>query len=177
MKIGVISDTHRNHEYIEKAVQFLVKKQNVSAIYHLGDDYDDVKALEDYHIEIAQVPGTYDEGYRNKSLPAKITETVLGINILLVHSIDKDAADSDLFRADIILHGHTHIAELRLDDGHLFMNPGHLKGPLDRNMPPTFGILTVLDREVSAAVYDLKMKVVNSIELTRTENGLHKSYG
>jgi len=177
MKIGIISDTHRNHEYIEKVAEFLVKKQNVGAIYHLGDDYEDMRALEDYHVEIAQVPGVYDEGYRNKSLSAKITETVLGVNILLVHSIDKDVTDNDLFKADIILHGHTHIEELRLEDGRLFMNPGHLKGPLDRNKPPSFGLLTILDREITASVYDLKMKIINTIELTRTENGLHKSYG
>jgi len=177
MKIGIISDTHRNYEYIEKAMQFLTKKQNVDAVYHLGDDYDDVKALEEYHVEVAQVPGLFDEGYRNRTIPAKTTENVLGLNILLVHSIDKDATNDDLFRADIILYGHTHMEELRLEDGHLFINPGHLKGPLDRNKAPTFAVLTILDREVSAVIYDLKFKPVNSIELSRSENGLYKSYG
>lgn len=174
MKIGIVSDTHRNKELLLNAVEWLVTRQKISTLYHLGDDYDDVNDLGDLYIDMVQVPGVYDERYKNGSLPAKIFENLLGISILLVHSIDKDLTDDDISKSDIILHGHTHKEELRLEDGKLYMNPGHLKGPLDKNMPPTFGLLSILDRDITATIYNLNFKIVQSIELLRSENGIYK---
>jgi len=175
MKIGVVSDTHRNKEYLTNAVDWLVNRQKIAALYHLGDDYDDVADLGDLFLEIVQVPGIYDERYKNGTLPAKIVETILGLNILLIHSVEKDLSDEDISRSDIVLFGHNHREELRLEDGRLFMNPGHLKGALEKNMPPTFGMLTILDREVTATIYNMNFKQVQSIELLRSESGLYKA--
>jgi uncharacterized protein len=175
MKIGVVSDTHRNIEYLEKTVDWLTSRQKIAALYHLGDDYDDVNVLGDRFLDILQIPGIYDERYKNGTLPAKIREVVMGVQILLVHSIDKDLEPDDIVRSDIILHGHTHKEELRLEDGKLFMNPGHLKGPLEKNLPPTFGLLNILDREVTATIFNLNFKPVRTIELVRSESGLYKA--
>ncbi|HLV32941.1 MAG TPA: metallophosphoesterase family protein [Chitinispirillaceae bacterium] len=175
MKIGIVSDTHRNKAYLNDTVEWLVNRQKIAALYHLGDDYDDVVDLAGYYLELVQVPGIYDERYRKGTLPAKIFESVLGVTILLVHSLEKDVTKEDVLRSDIILYGHTHKEELRLDDGRLYMNPGHLKGPMEKNMPPTFGLLTIVDREITATIYDLKFKTVQSIELIRSESGLYKA--
>lgn len=175
MRIGVVSDTHRNSEYLEKAVDLLVSRQKISTLYHLGDDYNDVKGLSEHYLEIVQVPGIYEEGYKNKTLPATVIENIQGVQILLVHSLEKDLDDDDLMNSDIILYGHTHKRELRLEDGKLFMNPGHLKGPLEKNMSPSFGLLTIMNREVTASVYDMKMNEISSMELLRSESGLYKS--
>jgi len=175
MKIGVVSDTHRNGANLEKTTEWLNRKQKIAALYHLGDDYDDVKVLENLYLEIAQVPGTYDERYRNGTLPAKLNESVLGLQILLVHCFDKDVDKIDIIRSDIILYGHTHRAEILLEDGKLYMNPGHLKGPLDKKMPPSFGMLTILDRQVVATIYNLEFEPIHSLELLRSENGLYKA--
>jgi uncharacterized protein len=174
MKIGVVSDTHRNKELLKKAVDWMVSRQKIAALYHLGDDYDDVADLGEYFLEIVQIPGTYDERYKNGTLPAKISETILGVSMLLVHTIEKDLTNNDLVKSDIILHGHTHKEELRLEDGKLFLNPGHLKGPMEKNAPPTFGIITIGDREVTATIYDMNFKVVKNMELLRSESGLFK---
>jgi len=175
MKIGIVSDTHRNKEFLNSAVDWLVNRQKIAVLYHLGDDYDDVKELGDLFLEIVQVPGIYDERYKKGTLPAKIVETILGLNIMLVHSVEKDLSDNDLSRSDIILYGHSHHEELRLEDGRLFMNPGHMKGPLEKNMPPTFGLLNIMDREVSATIFNMNFKPVESIELLRSESGLYKA--
>src|SRR5664279_3913859 len=90
MKIGIISDTHRNIEYLTEAVDWLIDKQKIAMIYHLGDDYDDVKCLADKYIDIVQVPGIYDERYINGELAKTSVENVLGLRILLVHALDKD---------------------------------------------------------------------------------------
>lgn len=175
MKIGIISDSHGNIENQEKVVDWLTKKQKIDALYHLGDDYDDVAQLGDYFLEIVQVPGIYDERYKNKSLPAKVFETVHRLNILLVHVLEKDVTKDDIMRSDIILHGHTHKEEIRLDNGRLYVNPGHIKGPLDKNMPPSFGMITIADKSVSVAIYGLDFKPIRTMELMRSESGLYKT--
>jgi putative phosphoesterase len=175
MKIGIVSDTHGNIELLETAVDWLVRKQKIAMLYHLGDDYDDVKGLGDRFIEIVQVPGIYDGRYKDGSLPAKSFETVLGLTVLLVHSYEKDVTPEDIQHSDIIVYGHTHRAELKLVDGKLFINPGHLKGPLEKNMSPTFGVLAILDRNASAIIYGMNFKQVQAIEFMRSESGLYKT--
>jgi putative phosphoesterase len=175
MKIGIVSDTHKNKELLGKVVQWFVQRQKITTMYHLGDDYDDVAGLGDQFSELLQVPGIYDQRYRSGELAAKTFEIILGITILLVHCLEKDATDEDINRSDIILHGHTHRQELRLDDGKLFFNPGHLKGPLDKNMPPTFGVLNIHDREVEATIYGLDFKPIHGMEMIRSESGLYRA--
>lgn len=175
MKIGIISDTHRNKEYISNVADWLINRQKVAALYHLGDDYDDVKELGELYLEIVQVPGIYDERYKNGKLASKVFENILGVSILLVHSLEKDVTTDDIVKSDIILHGHTHHEELRLDDGKLYMNPGHLKGAMDKNMPPTFGMLSIMDREIIASIYSLQFKPIHTLELLRSESGLYKA--
>ncbi|MDG5814448.1 metallophosphoesterase family protein [Chitinispirillales bacterium ANBcel5] len=176
MKIGVVSDTHKNIDYLQKASEFLISRQKVASIYHLGDDYEDVMGLEDWYVEIVQIPGIYDERYRNGTLPAKLREAILGLEILLVHSIQKDLTEDDKIKSDVILSGHTHKQDLTLDEGILYMNPGHLKGKLDKNMPPSFGMLSIENRSVTATIFDLNFKEINSIQLMRSESGLYRSY-
>lgn len=174
MKIGVVSDTHRNVKLLEGVVSWMTR-QRIAVLYHLGDDYDDVSGLADHFSELVQVPGIYNERYRNGQLPAKLFEEVLGITIMLVHCVEKDVTDEDISRSDIILYGHTHRAELRIDDGTLFFNPGHLKGAMDKNMPPSFGVLEIKDRDLEAAIYNLDFTTVQSMTLIRSESGLYRA--
>lgn len=174
MKIGVVSDTHRNREYLGKAVDWLLKRHKIASLFHLGDDYEDVMDLTETYLEVIQVPGIYDERYKDGSLPAKVIETVQGLCILLMHSLEKDLSHDDTLRSNIILYGHTHRAELRLEDGLLYMNPGHLKGPLDKNVPPSFGLLDIRDRGVNATIFSLDFKPVHFVELLRSEDRLYK---
>jgi putative phosphoesterase len=175
MKIGIVSDTHKNRELLDTVVAWMVQRQKIATLYHLGDDYADVVGLDEQFSEIVQVPGIYDERYKSGELPAKVFESIIGITIMLVHSLEKDVDKSDIGRSDIILHGHTHKFELRIDDGKLFFNPGHLKGLHDKNMAPTFGILTIGDRDLSAAIYGLDFKPVQSISMIRSESGLYRA--
>jgi hypothetical protein len=175
MKIGIISDTHGNMELFESAADWLIQRQKIAILYHLGDDYDDVKFLGDRYVEVVQVPGLYDDRYKDGSLPAKRFEMVLGLTVLIVHSHEKDATREDIRRSDILVSGHTHRAEIKIIDGRLYINPGHLKGPLDKNMPPSFGLLTVQDRGVSVAIYGADFKLIRAMELVRSESGLYKT--
>ncbi len=175
MKIGIVSDTHRNVEYLSDVVDWLIERHKIAMLYHLGDDYDDVKCLAEKYIDIVQVPGIYDERYSNGSLPKKIVENVLGLRILLVHAMEKDVSKEDKLISDVILHGHTHKAEISLEDSLLCFNPGHLKAPKDKNFPPSFGVLDIQDNALFAKVFSLDFKPVLSMELLRAENGLYKA--
>ena len=64
MKIGVISDTHRNMALLDQVVEWMSQRQRISVLYHLGDDYNDVAGLGDRFSELLQVPGLYDERYK-----------------------------------------------------------------------------------------------------------------
>ncbi len=175
MKIGIVSDTHRNVAYLSDVVEWLIARQKITLLYHLGDDYDDTKCLAEKFIDIVQVPGIYDGRYSDGSLPKSSVENVLGLRILLVHSLEKDVTKDDRLMSDVILYGHTHKCEITFSDGLLCMNPGHLKGPKDKNFPPTFGLLDIQDKMLSAKIFGLDFKNIHSMELLRTENRLYKA--
>lgn len=175
MKLGVVSDTHRNREYLNKAAKWLIHHQRIALLCHLGDDYDDVIELADEGIDILQVPGIYNPKYLDKTLPAKIQENIMGVRILLVHCMEKDVTKEDRAVADIILHGHTHRPELLLEDGLLKMNPGHLKGPKEKNIEPSFGLLDIGNKDVTASLFNLSFKPIQSIHMMRSETGLYKA--
>ncbi len=175
MKIGVVSDTHRNAAFLEKVIGRL-RKEHIAILYHLGDDFQDVVDYADSRFDIVQVPGIYHPGYRDGSLEKKRVETVQGLRIMLVHSLDKDFSDEDRIHADMVLHGHTHRAQISLEDGFLYMNPGHLKGPMDKNTPPSFGFLEIQEKSVEAKIYNLDFEEVESMSLGRSEGGLYRVY-
>jgi putative phosphoesterase len=175
MKIGVVSDTHRNKKFLAEVVAWMQKNHRISALYHLGDDYDDVIDLSDRFLEIVQVPGIYDPRYTDGTLGAVVKENVMGIRIALVHSAEKDLTDEIKSSSDIILYGHTHKPELQVIDGKLFMNPGHLKAEKDKTVPASFGILDIQDRNMTASIYGLNYKTVETARLMRSEQGLFKA--
>jgi putative phosphoesterase len=174
MKIGILSDTHRNKENLNLVVDWLLKRQRISMLFHLGDDYSDVLELTERYIEVVQVPGLYDKEYTAKTASPTIIETIQGLDILLVHALDKDLTREDALRSDIILSGHTHHPEIRLEDGVLYVNPGHLKGPMDKNAPPSFGLLDIQDKNVNVKIINLDFKVVQEMSLLRSGSGLYK---
>jgi putative phosphoesterase len=175
MKVGIVSDTHRNKELLSTVVTWMEKNQRIAMLYHLGDDYNDVTELSDRYLEITQIPGIYDPKYLDGSLPATLTETVMGLRILLIHSIEKDMTPQMKQNSDIILHGHTHKPEMKLVDGLLYMNPGHLKSPKDKNTPASFGILDIQDKNIAATIFGIDYKVIESIKIMRSEQGLYKA--
>jgi predicted phosphodiesterase len=175
MKIGVVSDTHRNTGLLVDVADWLIANHGIESLYHLGDDYADAQALDDKGIEIVQVPGIYHPGYHNGTIPRKVWKTPLELRILLVHARERDMNDEDAVSADVVLYGHTHACELRLDEGRLYMNPGHLKGEMDKHMPASFGVLEVREDAVVGEIYNLSYGIISRLELLRSESGLYKA--
>jgi putative phosphoesterase len=174
MKIGIVSDTHRNTKNLLDVCEWLIVHKHIAALYHLGDDYDDVLVLSDQGIDIIQVPGIYDKKYIDGSARATRKENILGLRILLVHFLEKDVSKDERAVSDIILYGHTHRTEIKLEDGKLLMNPGHMKSTLDKNLAPSFGMVDIQEKTVIAQVFDLDYKSIERVELFRSEIGLYK---
>jgi putative phosphoesterase len=175
VKIGIVSDTHRNTDLLADAVEWLGRRHGIATLYHLGDDYEDLGGLAESQLEIVQVPGIYHNGYRDGSIPPRAFETVLGLRILLLHSTEKDLTDEDRHSADVVLYGHTHRPEMHIDQGRLYMNPGHLKAAIDKQTPASFGLLDVQDKAVQASIFNLKHEVMEQMQLVRSENGLYRA--
>ena len=174
MKIGILSDTHRNKKNIHLVSELLVQHKHINSIYHLGDDYDDVLELQNLGVDVVQVPGLYDKKYFDSESARKHVETIYGIRILLIHSLDKDGTDNDITNSDIILYGHTHKGEIQLSDAKLFINPGHLKSDMDKNSKPSFGYLEILEKKVTTTLFNLQFKIVESHDYLYSEIGFYK---
>lgn len=174
MKIGVISDSHKDFEALEVAIE-IFKKEKVDKIIHLGDDYDDIGheinnnsgsvAQRREIISVIKVPGVYDMEYLDPKIPNRVILDFEGIKILLTHSSEphkKDlSADTEPFvmakkeSVNIILCGHTHIPEIAKKNGFVILNPGHLKKDNNRGYPPTYAVISLKDKNIKIKVIEL----------------------
>lgn len=132
-KIGIISDTHDNLPKIKKAVE-VFNTEEVNFVLHAGDIVApfSIEKLFELKCDWRAVFGNNDgekEGLRRKS-NNKICEPPIKIElgnkkILLTHDLAKI---KDLGDTEIIIFGHTHLAESYEKNGKLFINPGEAGG-------------------------------------------------
>ncbi len=146
-KIIVISDTHGNQKLLRKA---LSKEENISHIFHLGDNYEDIENnldLTDGKI-IYRVPGIYHSGYITRKLPAILEINIEDKTFFLVHNI-QDIVPINLPPKSIVLFGHSHHPELNLDGNVFSANPGHLKKDNDRNSDASYLVIEISKKETT----------------------------
>lgn len=133
MLIGVISDTHDNIHKIQEAVT-VFNKEAVDMVIHLGDYVApfSLKPLEALKCPWKGVFGNNDGEKQGLIAMSKgnITEGPLrlkfaGISICAVHDI---TTMQNPCKADLLLHGHTHKAEIINKDGLFSVNPGECGG-------------------------------------------------
>ena len=172
MLIGILSDTHRNSSLHQEVLDLLVS-ESVERIYHLGDDYPDGELEISYGIEILRVPGLYCPEYQDRHVENVVFDSVHGVNIVMAHDI-KDIHGKDIVCNDIILSGHTHKSELRIENGKLYMNPGHLKGPKDKGRNPSYGLLEIDFGTIQASIIETGGSKIASLSLRKDETGLFK---
>ena len=164
MKIGVVSDSHGEIENLIKIGKWLVDKQNVEVIVHLGDDYDDALVLENLGVRILKVPGVFSKYYQDEEISNRIVETFNGRKVLITHTecshekdLSKDIKPEILVSkkaVDIVLYGHTHIPRIEQRRGILFVNPGHLKTQDKKGYPPTSAVID-FNNQISVNIFDL----------------------
>lgn len=161
-KIGVVSDSHGHLENLRRAIKAM-REAGVDLIVHLGDDYDDVKALSGQEgAGIIQVPGVFSTYYQEVGIPNRIIEEWEGVRVLLTHTPEahKNDLPTDLKPEEVIargevrivLSGHSHIPKVKERGGVIWVNPGHLKDDDKKGYPPTYAILEIAGTEVRANI-------------------------
>lgn len=169
-KIGLMSDSHRNLDYLKKAADHLTKEAKVDFLIHLGDDYEDAEILKDYDAKLIQVPGVFSPLYHDPAVPNRIMTNIEGLRIMISHTVSFHKNDSrdDLSPeeaikkgwVDMLLYGHTHIYSIGSEGGILLVNPGHLKEENDKGNPPTFSEIEIDDKEIRVKIIGLDGKII-----------------
>jgi len=163
MKVGVTSDTHKHLKNFEVAVQQM-KNLGAEMIIHLGDDYSDCDDIGEG--DIVRVPGVYSEQYLNPAILNRKVLEITGWQVLLSHT--RDAHPNDLEgdlkpesliqckQVNAVLYGHTHIPDASMDQGVVFINPGHLKDEDKKGSLPTYALVEFGEHDVIVEIYRLK---------------------
>ncbi len=165
MIICVASDSHGEIENLHKAFRTAIDDFGAEIFIHLGDDYDDVKAVENDVTEIIRVPGIFSTYYKDDKLENRIIRELDGWRFLLSHTPDADAKDmpddidpratAQSDKVDVLLHGHTHTPEIKLESGYIRVNPGNLKDNDKKGYPPTFCIIDAQPNTLDVKIHQL----------------------
>jgi putative phosphoesterase len=152
MKIGVISDTHRNRRLMHAVAEKMTADLGATLLFHLGDDYADGEELSHAGYDVRYVPGLWCPEYNRSTISKRVSESCAGVAVVAVHAL-KDLRAPDLSN-DVILSGHTHKALVEQVGPVLYVNPGHLKGLKDRGERASFATLDLEPGIVTATIYE-----------------------
>ena len=128
MRIVVLSDSHGSTGRLSTILSVAELGGAIDAIFHLGDGYDDLRALEVALPPVYQVAGNCDH-FRSDTLNIV---TLSGAKLLLTHGHYqhvKEGTDDLLAFAmaenvNAALYGHTHYQKMEWKNGILLLNPG-----------------------------------------------------
>ena len=146
-RILVFSDSHGT---TGKMIKIIETMPRVDGIIHLGDLNRDIVTLEDtfFDIPIYGVQGNNDYTglYPNEKLI-----TVAGKNIFMTHghyylsgfSPERMKQLPATEKADLMLYGHTHIADVEHWEGRILANPGSISRP--RRGEASYGVIEIED--------------------------------
>jgi putative phosphoesterase len=149
MRIGVVSDTHRNKSSIE---QLRDKISGLDMLIHLGDNVEDISIIEKYYTgKIISVKGNCD--FFN-GIPTERIEEICGEKVFLTHGHRYDVKNSLLklrgkaleIGATVVLYGHTHIGQIDFEEGIWYINPGSVSLPRDGDR--SFAIINIQEGRI-----------------------------
>lgn len=163
MLIGIMADTHDNLPLVEKAVQRL-NEENVDLVLHAGDYVAGfvIPKFKELHAKLIGVFGNNDGDREllkkrfsenpNLDMRGNFAEVLAdGLRIALLHGNDRELLkaliESQGF--DVVVHGHSHLAEAYRKGKTQVINPGEVCGYLTGK--PTIALLDTVKRETRQA--------------------------
>ena len=153
LKIGVISDTHMQNNYIKKA---LVLLKDCDFIIHLGDNIGDAREIAKYFSKtIISVKGNCDYA---ENTPSEKIEIIGNKKIFITHGHNYNVKATLInlkykameVGADIVLFGHTHVATTLFEEGIWFINPG--SAGMARNGKNSVAIIEITDKNIIPSI-------------------------
>lgn len=156
MRIGVISDSHGK---IKPARQALKQMGQIDLLLHAGDHYGDaLKLAAEFKVPLKSVVGNCD--WLDKG-PAEEIVQIGSKRLFLTHGHAYRVKDSYLnlfYRAqevgaDLVVFGHTHVAELQIIDEVILFNPGSIALP--RQGEATYGMITYEQDQLKVHIHTL----------------------
>lgn len=152
MRILVISDTHGD---IDKAEEIIKDNGKIDLIIHLGDYFRDAQKLSDIfpEIPIEYIYGNSD--FMIGDVPAEKTLEYKGKKIFITHGhrysvkwdYEKLYKKAEETQADLLLFGHTHVADMVKKDGFVLVNPGSISDPRD-DSSESYALIEICDNKV-----------------------------
>jgi uncharacterized protein len=136
--LGVISDTHG---LLRPEVRAAFR--SVDRILHAGD-VDEAAVLQTLGVfaPVTAVRGNMDRGAWARGLPERVTLTVEGVSLHMVHDVYQIDVDPKAAGISVVVHGHTHRPRCELLDTVLYFNPGSA-GPRRSGSPVSLGVLHI----------------------------------
>jgi len=161
--LGLLSDSHDNLTLLNRAVA-VCNQSRVGLVLHAGDYVApfSLASLERLEAPFLGVFGNNDgeraglEGQSGGKLePGPRMLQIRNRRILLLHDLEKEcpkAKEPGSLPWDLIVHGHTHLPEIRKEGSTLFFNPGEVGGWLKGRA--TMGVLNLDTME--GQIHDLQ---------------------
>lgn len=155
-KLVVFSDIHipaRIKEFPYKKIMPFM--QDIDVIFGLGD-YNSQKSLDilyGFGKKVFCVKGNMDPA--NINLTDKLTIKIENVIIGLIHGWGasfnlRKKIKKEFTSVDLICYGHTHSPFWGEENGSFYFNPGAIC-----NLPPSFGILSIDDRLITAKIINI----------------------
>jgi len=138
VRVGVLSDTHRDDAAIRRAMRKLLAGGRLDALCFLGDCASDLDVIKACLPPAHQTPVYAVRGNNDvfAGLPDELTVSLGGKKLLLVHGHRQRVKmhrlslllHAEQREADVALFGHTHRPECGYERGILLLNPGAAYG-------------------------------------------------
>jgi predicted phosphodiesterase len=154
-RIGVVSDTHGNREFLALAREILVEREGIDRAYHLGDDYADAEWMTDWNVPVVAVPGLHCPEYAAGRAPRFVKERVAGRTHLVVHAPTSLPAGI-LVGVDVLFCGHTHLCDDARDGDLTRINPGHMKCCVHKERVATCALVEANPDGIDAHVFSVE---------------------
>jgi uncharacterized protein len=154
MRIAVIADTHLPRGQRRLSDACLRELDRADFIFHVGD-FVTAEVLEELLrlAPVEAVHGNQDDAELRALLPARHVVEIAGRRIGMVHEpgkrLGREARLAAMFPGcDVVIYGHTHLADVTLHGDILLLNPG---SPTERRRAPARTMATI---EVSSTRFD-----------------------
>jgi predicted phosphodiesterase len=168
--LGVMSDTHGNRPLMFRVADRMIRKHLVEIVLHLGDNYGDGLELAAAGYPVRVVPGLWCDEYADGRTPKVLVENYDGLTVAWAHTheaILRGPARNAVLQCS----GHTHEPRLELRGGKLSINPGHLKGRMDRGHRASYAVLDIGPEMVWASIHETNGDLREELTIDRTELG------